>query len=406
MPAYSFEALDLDGNTRKGIIEADTVRAARTNLRHQNLVPLAVQLAQETDATPTQSRTLFAKKIFNITDLALWTRQLSSLLLAGVPLERALQALIDEAEDPKQQKLTASLRAEVNAGNSFAKTLQQYPREFSTVYIAVVAAGEHSGSLAHVLESLANDLEAQQELRNKILAAALYPAIVTAISILIVVFLVSYVVPQVATVFANSKQTLPLLTRIMMFISAGIRNWGWLITLLSIGGGIALYQARKTDGFRQRMDAWWLRLPIIGSLTRNYNSARFASTLGLLVQAGVPIIKAFQAANATFSNRAMQVHAQEALVLVQEGAPLASALGQQKCFSSLLLMFARLGEQTGELPNMLKRAAEQLSNQVQHRTLRLATLLQPAMIVGMGILVGAIVLAVLMPIIQLNQLVK
>lgn len=407
MPAYSFEAIDLDGNTRKGIIEADTVRAARANLRHQNLVPLAVTIAQETDTEAAQnSRALFTRKIFNTAALALWSRQLSSLLLAGVPLERALQALVDESEIASQQKLIASLRAEVNAGSSFATALQQYPHEFSSVYIAVVAAGEHSGGLAQVLESLASDLEAQQELRGKLLSASLYPAIVTGISILIVIFLVSYVVPQVATVFANSKQALPFLTRAMMFISATIRNWWWLLALLGLGIGIALRQARKTTTLRQRMDAWWLRLPVVGGLARNYNGARFAGTLGLLIQAGVPIIQAFQAANATFSNQAMQADAQEALVLVQEGAPLANALAQQKRFPSLMLMFIRLGEQTGELPTMLQRTAEQLSAQVQRRALQLATILEPLMIVGMGLMVMLIVLAVLMPIIQLNQLVK
>lgn len=406
MPAYTFEALDNEGHTRKGLIEADTARAARAALRAQQLVPLQVAQTQDGHATAQGQRPLFARKTFSGPVLAIWTRQLASLLISGLPLERALQALADEAETPRQQQLIATLRAEVNAGSSFAKALQQHPRTFSPIYTAVVAAGEHSGSLGQVLESLANDLEAQQELRAKLFGAALYPAIVTLMAVLIVGFLVSYVVPQVATVFANSKRALPFLTVAMIFLSQLARQWGWLLILMLVGGSMALVQARKRDALRQRLDAWWLRQPLVGVLARNYNAARFASTLAMLVQAGVPILKALQAASQTLSNRAMQVDAEDAIVLVREGAPLANALGQKKRFPPLVAMFARLGEQTGQLPTMLGRAANQLSTQVQRRALQLATVAEPLLIVGMGIVVGLIVLAVLMPIIQLNQLVK
>ena len=406
MPAYTFEALDSEGHTRKGLIEADTVRAARAALRAQQLVPLQVAQAQDGHSTAQGLRHPFARKTFSGPVLAIWTRQLASLLISGLPLERALQALSDEAETPPQQQLIATLRAEVNAGSSFSKALQQHPRTFSPIYTAVIAAGEHSGNLGLVLESLANDLEAQQELRAKLLGAALYPAIVTLMAVLIVGFLVSYVVPQVATVFASSKRALPFLTVAMIFLSKLARQWGWLLILTLVGGGLALMQARKRDAFRQRLDAWWLRQPLVGVLARNYNAARFASTLAMLVQAGVPILKALQAASQTLSNRAMQADAEDAIVLVREGAPLATALGQKKRFPPLVAMFARLGEQTGQLPTMLGRAASQLGTQVQRRALQLATIAEPLLIVGMGIVVGLIVLAVLMPIIQLNQLVK
>jgi general secretion pathway protein F len=221
-----------------------------------------------------------------------------------------------------------------------------------------------------------------------------------------VLFLVTYVVPQVASVFAGSKRALPLLTVIMINTSAFLRSYGWLLLLVLAGGIVGMRLALANDPFREKFDAAWLNLPILGKMSRSYNSARFASTLAMLASAGVPILKALQAAAQTLSNRAMRTDALDALVLVREGAPLASALVQKKRFPGLLAMFARLGEQTGTLPLMLQRAAKQLSTEVQRRALQLATLLEPLLIVAMGLVVMLIVLAVLMPIIQLNQLVR
>jgi general secretion pathway protein F len=284
--------------------------------------------------------------------------------------------------------------------------LSQHPREFSDIFVAVIGAGEQSGHLGSVLERLADDLEESQALKAKLVGAALYPAIVTLVAIAIVIFLVSYVVPQVANVFAGSKRSLPFLTVAMLSLSAGVRSYGWAmligIVLIAIGGRFALKNAK----FREKFDAAWLNLPLVGRLSRGYNAARFASTLAMLAGAGVPILKALQAAAETLSNQAMRADALDALVLVREGAPLASALAQKKRFPGLLGMFARLGEQTGQLPLMLQRAAKQLSVEVQRRAMALATLLEPLLIVAMGGVVMLIVLAVLLPIIQLNQWVK
>jgi general secretion pathway protein F len=298
------------------------------------------------------------------------------------------------------------LRAEVNAGSAFAKALAQHPREFSEIYIAVVGAGEQSGNLGGVLERLADDLEAQQTLRSKLIGAAVYPAIVSLVAIVIVLFLMTYVVPQVAHVFAASKRALPLLTVLMIGLSDLLRSYGWLLLLAIIAGVVGMRLALANPQFHEKFDAAWLRLPLLGKMSRSYNAARFASTLAMLAGAGVPILKALQAAADTLGNRAMRADAQNALVLVREGAPLASALAQRKRFPGLLSMFARLGEQTGQLPLMLQRAATQLSNEVQRRAMQLATLLEPLLIVVMGMVVMLIVLAVLMPIIQLNQLVR
>jgi general secretion pathway protein F len=409
MPAYSFEAIDAQGEPRRGVIEADTAKSARSMLRAQALVPVAVEAVSGDEAQANQrwwNVTLFGGRVFSSTMLAVWTRQIAGLISAGLPLERALTALSDEAEDDKQRNLVAALRAEVNAGSSFAKALSQHPKEFDEIYCAVIGAGEASGNLALVLEKLATDLEERQALKAKLVGAALYPAIVTVVAIVIVLFLVGYVVPQVANVFAGSKKALPILTQIMLGISNFVRGYGWWLLGATVLMAFIGAWMRAREPFRTSLDASFLNLPVVGKLARGYNSARFASTLGMLAGAGVPILKALQAAAETLHNRAMRADALDALVLVREGAPLASAIAQKKRFPSLLSMFARLGEQTGTLPTMLQRCASQLSAEVQRRSVALATILEPLLIVAMGVVVMLIVLAVLMPIIQLNQLVK
>ena len=408
MPAYQFEALDPQGHTSKGVVEADTAKSARGMLRAQGLVPMLVEAVTEGDnnAGKGLNRSLFASRVFNANTLSIWTRQLAGLVGSGLPLERALTALADEAEDERQRNVLAALRSEVNAGSTFAKALTQHPKEFSDIYCAVIGAGEASGNLGLVLDKLADDLEERQALKSKLMGAALYPAIVTLVAIVIVLFLVGYVVPQVAGVFAGSKRALPWLTQAMMGISAFVRNYGWLMLAFLVLGSVGIHYARKVEATRLKMDAAWLTIPIIGKLSRGYNASRFASTLAMLSGAGVPILKALQAAAQTLNNRAMRADAEDALVLVREGAPLASAMAQKKRFPGLLAMFARLGEQTGTLPVMLQRAATQLSTEVQRRAMALATILEPLLIVAMGVVVMLIVLAVLLPIIQLNQLVK
>jgi general secretion pathway protein F len=404
MPAYRFEALDAAGKSSSGILEADNAKAARSQLRAQSLVPLAVAPVAASDAKRASAR--FTRRAFNATTLAVWTRQLAGLVGSGLPLERALTALADEAEDQAQRELVAHLKSEVNAGSPFARALATAPREFDEVYRAVVAAGEQSGALGPVLERLADDLEQRQALRAKVVGAMLYPAIVSLIAVVIVIFLVTYVVPQVATVFTSSKRALPTLTVVMLGISAFARQWGLLVGVGLGAAAGALVLLRRGAAFREKTDALFLRLPLLGRLARGYNAARFGSTLAMLAGAGVPILKALQAAAETLGNHAMRADAMDALVQVREGAPLASALAGKKRFPGLLAMFARLGEQTGQLPVMLGRAANQLSAEVQRRALAAATILEPLLIVAMGLIVLLIVLAVLLPIIQLNTWVK
>jgi len=406
MPAYRFEAIDASGKSTAGLLEADNAKAARSQLRARALVPLDVSAVAGDRPGTAPSGFKFTRRVFSTTGLAVWTRQIAGLVGSGLPLERALTALSDEAEDERQRELISHLRSEVNAGSPFARALASAPREFDDVYRAVVGAGEQSGALGAVLERLADDLEERQALRAKLIGAALYPAIVSLIAIVIVIFLVTYVVPQVASVFASSKRALPFLTIAMLAISDFLRSWGWLLVVGFAAGGALLGYSLRSEAFRERFDAAWLNLPLIGRLSRGYNAARFSGTLAMLAGAGVPILKALQAASETLSNRAMRADAMDALVQVREGAPLASALAGKKRFPGLLAMFARLGEQTGRLPQMLERAARQLGAEVQRRAMQAATILEPLLIVVMGVVVMLIVLAVLLPIIQLNTWVK
>ena len=405
MPAYRFEALDTAGKAQSGLLEADNARAARQQLRGRALVPLAVTPVTMS-ANDNGAAANFKRRVFSSTGLAVWTRQLAGLVGSGLPLERALTALADEAENPRQRELVAHMKSEVNAGSSFARALATAPREFDDIYRAVVAAGEQSGALGGVLERLADDLEERQALRAKVLGAMLYPAIVSLVALIIVIVLVTFVVPQIANVFTTGKRALPFLTVAMLGLSSFVRSWGWAVALLAVGGVTALVLARRNEAFRERSDAAVLNLPLFGRLARGYNAARFGGTLAMLAGAGVPILKALQAAAETLGNRAMRADALDALVQVREGAPLASALAGKKRFPGLLAMFARLGEQTGQLPQMLQRASTQMSAEVQRRAMAAATILEPLLIVGMGGVVIVIMLAVLMPIIQLNTWVK
>ena len=406
MPAYTYEAISAEGRSRQGVIDAESERAARTLLRQQALIPVKLQAVSVSKTAIKGDIVLWQARVFSRTDLVVWTRQLASLVAAGLPLERTLSALSEEADTPAKRDLLAQVRSEVNAGAPLAQALAMHPREFDELYVAVIGSGEQSGRLAQVLLQLAEDLEAAHQMRAKLLAASLYPAIVSGVALLIVVFLLAYVVPQVAQVFTSTQRSLPWLTVVMLTLSSWVQAlWLWLL-IAGAAGAVLLKLALRQTGFREQFDAAWLRLPLLGRLSLGYNAARFAGTLALLVGAGVPMLKALQTAAHTLSNTSLRANAIQAIELVREGAPLASALSQNKRLPGLLSMFARLGEQTGQLPQMLQHAAKHLSEEVQRRAMQLATILEPLLIVTMGAVVMLIVLAVMLPIIQLNQFVR
>ena len=408
MAAFSYQALDSTGRTVGGTLEADSAKAARSQLRGQGLTPISVQEAAAKPSASSAAASSWRQPRPALTrqELAVWTRQLASLVASGLNIERALGSLGDEADHERVRVLMADLLSQVKAGSSFSQALRGHAAEFDEVYCAVVAAGEGSGSLGLVLTSLADDLEATQQLKAKVVGAALYPAIVSAIAVLIVVFLMVYVLPQVAGAFESSKRSLPLLTVVMLGISAFLKQWWWALALLLLAGLVGLQLGLKQTVFRTRFLAWLLTLPLLGKLLRHYNAARFSGTLGMLVQAGVPILQALKAARHTVGNLAMRRDLEDVTRLVREGAPLGLALGQKSSFPKLVSTFARLGAETGNLGPMLLRVGAQLSAEVQRRALQLASVLEPMLILAMGVVVMMIVLAVLLPIIQLNSFVQ
>ncbi len=405
MPAFRYEAVDAAGAIRKGVVNADSARAARTDLRAQGLVTISVAaIATQADATGLVKHSAFGNRLSTI-ELALFTRQLASLLEASLPLEQAFSALLEQAERPYMRDLIASIRSEVMGGASLSDALAQHPRDFADIYRALVASGEQIGQLAKVLSRLADYIERRNALVQKVKLAFTYPAIVTVVAFLIVIFLLTYVVPQIVSVFANTKQKLPFLTIVMLGVSDFVRHYGWIVLLVFIALAYAWRRALKNPAIKMSWHTWLLSAPLYGKFERSLNTARFASTLAITTGSGVPILRALQTSRDTLTNVAMRAQVEEAANSVREGVSLARALSAHKHFPPLLIHMIRAGEVTGELPAMLQRASNSQEQDLERRAMTIAGLLEPALILAMGVVVLLIVLAVLMPIIEINQLV-
>ncbi|MBC3932774.1 type II secretion system inner membrane protein GspF [Undibacterium curvum] len=406
MPAFRYEAVDSAGSVSKGVVNADSARAARSDLRSQGLVPVTVEAIQQKNDGQTGAKAgLFADKLSTI-ELAMFTRQLASLLEAGLPLEQALSALLDQAERTFIRDLVASVRSEVMAGSALSDALKQHANDFPEIYTALVASGEQIGHLSRVLSKLADYIERRNALVQKVKLAFTYPAIVTVVAFAIVIFLLTYVVPQIVSVFANSKQKLPFLTVMMLAISDFVRNWGWLVAIVLVGAYSLWRVALRDPDIKMRWHRWLLIAPVYGRFERSLNTARFASTLAITTGSGVPILKALQTSRETLSNVAMRLQVEEATNSVREGVSLARALSAHKHFPPMLIHMIRAGEVTGELPAMLERASNTQELDLERRALTMANMLEPLLILAMGGVVLMIVLAVLMPIIEINQLVR
>jgi len=406
MPAFRYEAVDDAGATRKGVLNADTARAARADLRAQGLVPIAVDaIAAQLDESGQARTRAFGDRLSTV-EQALFTRQLASLLEASLPLEQAFTALLEQAERAYVRDLIGSIRSEVMGGASLSDALARHPRDFPDIYRALVASGEQIGQLSRVLSRLADYIERRNSLVQKVRLAFTYPAIVTVVAFAIVIFLLAYVVPQIVSVFAQTKQALPLLTVIMLAISDFVRAWGWIVALAIVGILFAWRRALKNPDIKYRWHRWLLNAPLYGRFERSLNTARFASTLAITTGSGVPILRALQTSRDTLSNVAMRDQVEEATAAVREGVGLARALSAQQHFPPMLIHMIRAGEVTGELPAMLERASNAQEQDLERRAMTIAGLLEPALILVMGVVVLLIVLAVLMPIIEINQLVR
>ncbi|SFR77886.1 type II secretion system protein F (GspF) [Stenotrophomonas maltophilia] len=399
MALFDYQAADAQGRIEKGQLDADSPRGARQLLRGRGLTPVQVSPARGAGAG-------WGARRLSASELAWATRQLASLLAASLPLEGALSAVIEQAERAHVAQALTSVRADVRAGQRLTVALAARPRDFPPIYRALVGAGEDSGDLARVMERLADYIEERNALQAKVLTAFIYPAAISLVSVAIVIFLLSYVVPQVVTAFVQARQTLPMLTQMMLAASAFVRSWGaW--TALGIGLLVVAWRMalRRTD-LRLRWDAMLLRVPVMGRFVLGVNSARFASTLAILLDAGVPLLRALEAARQTLGNALLVRCAEDVAARVREGAALGPALKVQKVYPPILVHLVTSGEKTGALAPLLDRAAQTISREIERRAMALTALLEPTMILVMGGVVLTIVLAVLMPIMEMNQLVQ
>lgn len=400
MEAFQYEALDASGRTVSGVVQAETARQARNQLRAQGLLPSTVgQVHARARAGQAWARGVSA------TELSLLTRQMATLLDSGLTMEQALNALIEEAAEPKTREVLTGVKTEVTAGLSLAAALGVYEKSFPDFYRALVHGGEESGALPTVLQHLADYLDARQALRQKTSLALLYPILVTVVAIMIVTGMLVYVVPQVVQVFQQSRQSLPLLTRALIGLSDFLRGT-WPYLLLIIGGGVsAARMALRRPDLRRRWHGYLLRLPWLGSLVRGVNTSRFASTLAILVGGGVPLLGALDSGARVMTNMVMSEAVERAIGRVREGASLARALGETRAFPPLLVHLVASGEASGKLEQMLQRAATLETQALERRLAVFLALLEPLMILVMGGVVLMIVLAILLPIIEINQLV-
>lgn len=406
MAVFRYEAMDAEGKARKGSLEADSARAARAQLRMLGMTPVAVDEINHTPANqPLGLNARFSRELSS-RDVVLVIRQLASLLQARLALAQALTALIDQAEKPLLRERLSSIRSDVTAGTPLSQALARFPKAFPELVVATVSAGEQTGELGTVLSRLADALEARQALSQKVSAAFIYPAVVTLVALMVVIGLLTYVVPQVVAVFENTNQQLPTLTVVMIALSDLLRHWGWLMALVLLAAGWLFKRALGNPAFRLRFDTAVLRIPVVGPFVRSVNTARLASTLAILVGSGVPMLKALSAANRTLGNRALQGAMVDVQERVKEGSGLSKALGKSGLFPPVLTHLVASGESTGQLSAMLDRASESQRAEVERKALWLTSLLEPILILVMGLVVLLIVLAVMMPIIEVNQLVQ
>ena len=405
MSGYRYEALAPDGKVRKGVLESDSPRQARARLREQGMLPVEVAPIGAEEASGARGFALRRGRL-SAAALATLTRQLATLLAAGLTVEQALNAVIEQSETETERQLLAAVRGDVLAGQSLAWSLALHPAAFPEVYLTLVDAGERSGRLADVLARLAEYTEEREQLRGKVLLAFVYPALVTIVAVTVVTGLLVYVVPQVVQVFQNTNQALPLLTRALIGLSGFLRGYGGFVVIALGAAALGARAALAVPAVRETWQRRLLRAPVAGPLHRDLNSARLAATLAILAGSRVPLLTALRAGAGAVSSLPMRRALEEAAARVQEGSGLARALGASKLFPPLLVHMIASGEASGRLGELLERAAVQQARSLERRVAAFVALLEPLLILAMGGIVLVIVLAILLPIFELNQIVR
>jgi len=401
--AFEYTALDPSGKERKGILEGDTPRHIRQLLREQQLLPVTVAEVAQKEAKRQRSFS-FIRRV-SAADLALFTRQLATLVRAGLPLEESLLAVSQQTEKPRVQSIVLGVRARVMEGHTLADGFAEFPRVFPEIYRATVAAGEQAGHLDNVLERLADYTEGRDQLRQKVVAAMLYPIVLTVLCFGIVSALLVYVVPQVVSVFESSKAKLPLMTQLLIATSGFLRAYGIYI-LIGIVLAVVLFRRwlRNPDA-RRRFHHVQLRLPLVGKLARGFNTARFTRTFSILSASAVPVLEAMRIAGEVVTNLPMRDAVTEAAARVREGAAIGRSLAASRLFPPMTIHLISSGESSGQLENMLERAAISQERELDGLLAAMVGLLGPVLIVCMGLFVMGIVFAMLLPIFEINQLI-
>ncbi|GGI92086.1 type II secretion system inner membrane protein GspF [Halopseudomonas pertucinogena] len=403
MPAFEYVALDQTGRTRKGVEEGDSSRQVRTRLREKGLMPMSVNEVAE---KPSVLRMPMLQRRIKPLELSLATRQMATLARAGMPIEEVLGTVARQSEAPKVKATLSAVRTRVMEGLPLAHAMGEFPSVFPAIYRTTISAGEQAGRMDLVLERLADNVEAQNAMRQKIQLAMFYPAILTVVALLVVVALLTYVVPEVVQVFTGMNQQLPWLTRALIATSDTVREWGWLMLLVIVATVALTRQVLKRPRARYRWDNAMLRLPLIGRLVRGLNTARFARTLNILAGSGVPLLEALNMSASVISNTPMRDAVTDAAKRVREGSGVGHALERSGYFPPMTLSLIKSGESSGTLDKMLERAAETQERELEARIAMVMGVFEPLLILAMGGVVLIIVLAILLPIFELNQLVN
>ena len=402
MGAYEYQALDEKGNTCKGVLTGDTQRQVRQLLRDQGLLPLTLK---EISEKTVEGRTKQSRKRIPPAELSVITRQFATLLGAGLTIEEALEGLIEQSSNHRIRSILTAVRSSVMEGQSLSEAIGNFPAAFPGLYRASLHAGEETGRLDMVLDRLADYTENSTTLRRRILIALIYPIILTVVAVLIVTGLLTYVVPKVVKVFEESGQALPLLTRGMIAVSEFLQTWGlWILLAIVLGAIIFRFIARQPST-RLLLDQFMLGVPLLGSIVRNLNTSTMARTLAIMSASGVPLLTAMTASSQVVNNLAMRKAMEQARVDVGEGMSLSKALKKSGLFPPLLTQMVASGESSGRLDEMLEKSAEVQENELEARTSIMVGLFEPMMILIMGAIVLVIVLAILLPIFDLNELI-
>ena len=402
MAAFEYQAMDAKGRRKKGVLEADNERQIRQQLREQGLIPLAISEAAASDIGASSRLRLFQGKV-SVNDLALISRQIATLVGSGLPIEQSLLAVAEQTEKPRLQKMLMAVRSKVVEGYTLAEGMREFPRVFDDLYCAMVAAGEKSGHLDEVLERLADYTEQRQQTRSQIQQASVYPGVLTVVAVAVIAFLLASVVPEIVDQFADQGQALPGVTLFLIALSDFVRDYGLVVVVVLFAALLVFRAALKRPAFRYRVHRKLLYLPFFGRIIRGVNTARFARTLSILTASAVPLLDSLKITASVMSNLRMREVVEDACDRVREGTSLRASLADSRLFPPMMLYMIASGEKSGELEQMLKRCADNQDNEFSNLVNVSLKIFEPALIVTMAGVVLFIVLAIIQPILALNQ---